>query len=153
MTLAVGDRVPPVVASDTSGEPVVLDGSEEPLVLVFVPYAFSPVCTGEVHALRELAGDVVQAGLRLFVVSCDSLPALRAWLEHEPYDGVSDFWPHGAVARAFGVFDEDRGAARRGSFLVADGEVRWAVRSDPGSARPTAAYRAMIDGWRGSTSP
>lgn len=149
MVLAVGDRVALVLVSDTSGAPVALDGSEEPIVVVFVPFAFSPVCSGEVAVLRDISDDVARAGLRLVVASCDPLPALRAWLVDEPFDGVSDFWPHGAAAQTFGVFDADRGVAGRGSFLVHDGVVQWAVQSPIGEARSADAYRSMLGVWRG----
>lgn len=144
MALAVGDRVPRVVLPDTSGAPLALDGSDGPLLVVFVPYAFSPVCSGEVADLTAMTEEILAGGLRLVVVSCDPLPALRAWLVDAPFDGASDFWPHGAAADAFGVLDAGRGVAGRGTFLVEDGLVRWSLVSAAGAARPVDAYREML---------
>lgn len=109
-----------------------------PTVLLFVPSAFTPVCTSEIrsHAAAELSP------ARLIVASCDSAHTLVRWLEEEGIAvgrdvGVgSDFWPHGQVARAFGAFDEERGWARRVTILL-DGEgiVRWVTSSPGGVAR------------------
>jgi mycoredoxin-dependent peroxiredoxin len=72
---------------------------------------------------------------------------LRAWAEDQRYTFplLSDFWPHGAVARAYGVFNEDAGFATRGSFLVdASGVLRWSVVNGPGQARDIGAYREAL---------
>lgn len=147
---AVGDRVGPLVLPDAHGVDVALTGGRT--LLVFVPFAFSRTCTGEVAALHEERAWFAERGVRALVVSCDPVPALRAWAEHEGYAVtlLSDFWPHGAAARAFGVLDEVDGFARRGSFLVdddADGRpvVRWSLLHPGGVARPVAAYRGAVE--------
>jgi peroxiredoxin len=145
---AVGDPAPDFALTDTHGSPVGLaDLRGTPAVVVFVPFAFSGVCTGELCELRDNLDLFRSAGVRLLVVSCDPVHALRAWAEHEGYtfDLLSDFWPHGAAATAFGVFDADRGRATRGSFLLdADGVVRWSVVSPAGQARSLEGYRTAI---------
>jgi len=85
--------------------------------------------------------------VRVFAVSCDPMFTQRAWAEQEGFgfDLLSDFWPHGAAAAAYGVFDEAGGNALRGSFLVdADGIVRWSVVNPRGRARDLGAYRAAL---------
>jgi alkyl hydroperoxide reductase subunit AhpC len=85
--------------------------------------------------------------VQLLAVSCDPMFSLRAWAEQEGYGFplLSDFWPHGEVARAYGVFDSDRGMAVRGSFLVdTEGVLRWSVVNAPGEARDLSAYRDAI---------
>jgi mycoredoxin-dependent peroxiredoxin len=79
-------------------------------------------------------------------ISCDPMHSLRAYAEAERYEFplLSDFWPHGAVAQAYGVFNE-RGMANRGTFLIdATGALRWSVVNGPGEARPLAAYREAV---------
>jgi alkyl hydroperoxide reductase subunit AhpC len=69
--------------------------------------------------------------------------ALRVYAEQENFGFplLSDFWPHGAVARAYGVFDEARGCARRGSFLIdQNGTIRWSIVTPISEPRPLAAY-------------
>ena len=145
---AVGQPAPDFSLTDTHGTPVRLaDLRGTPAVLVFVPFAFSGTCTGELCELRDNLDVFEAAGVRVVVVSCDPVHALRAWAEHEryPFDLLSDFWPHGAAATAYGVFDAERGRAQRGSFLLdADGVVRWAVVNPAGQARSLEGYRAAI---------
>jgi mycoredoxin-dependent peroxiredoxin len=144
----VGEPAPDLVLPDTHGSPVRLsDLRGAPLVLVFVPFAFSRVCTGELDELRDHRRTFDAAGARLLVVSCDPVHALRAWAEREGYtfDLLSDFWPHGAAATAYGVFDAEHGRPVRGSVLLdADGVVRWTVVSPAGQARPLDVYRAAL---------
>lgn len=143
-----GDPAPEITVPDLHGTPVSLLGLRgTPVALVFLPFAFSEVCSSEVHELRDNLEDFEQAGVRLMAISCDTVFTLRAWAEREGlgFDLLSDFWPHGAAARAFGVFDEELGAPRRGSFLIdADGIVRWVVVNPPGKARELGAYRAAL---------
>lgn len=145
---AVGAPAPDLTLPDTHGSPVSLAQLRgTPVVLVFFPFAFSGICTGELCELRDNLGAFDDAGVRLLAVSCDPMFTLRAWSEQEGYgfDLLSDFWPHGAAARAYGVFDEATGHALRGSFLVdAAGVVRWGVVNPRGQARPLAAYREAL---------
>lgn len=144
----VGRPAPGFTLPDTHGTPVTLaDLRGTPVVVVFVPFAFSGTCTGELCELRDNIADFDRAGVRLLVVSCDPMFSLRAWAEQEKYtfDLLADFWPHGDVARAYGVFDERSGHALRGSFLVdAEGVLRWSVVNARGQARPLAAYREAL---------
>lgn len=146
----IGAPAPDFTLTDTHGTPVTLSALRgAPVVLVFVPFAFSGICTGELCELRDNIAAFEQAGVRLFVVSCDPTFSQRAWAEQEGYtfDLLSDFWPHGEVARAYGVFDAERGRALRGSFLIdADGVLRWSVVNPAGQARDLAAYQAALDG-------
>jgi mycoredoxin-dependent peroxiredoxin len=144
----LGTRAPELALPDTHGTPVELAQLRgAPVAVVFFPFAFSGICTGELCELRDNIAAFDEAGVRLLAVSCDPMFTLRAWSEQEGYtfDLLSDFWPHGAAARAFGVFDEATGHALRGSFLLdADGVVRWSVVNPRGQARPLAAYREAL---------
>jgi peroxiredoxin len=119
-----------------------------PVTIVFFPLAFSGTCTSELCELRDNLSLFQEAGVELVGVSVDSKASLRAWAEQEGYAFtlLADFWPHGEVARRYGVFLEDRGYAARGTFVLdADGILRDAFVSGPGEARPLARYRAALD--------
>ena len=144
----VGAPAPDFTLPGTTAEPVTLSALRgTPVVLVFFPFAFSGICTGELCELRDNMADFDSAGVRLLGVSCDPPHSLRAFAEHEGYrfDLLSDFWPHGAVSRQYNVFDEAAGLAIRGSFLVdAGGILRWSVVNPRSQARPLAAYREAL---------
>ncbi len=146
----VGSPAPGFALPDTHGAtrtPASLLDGVRGLLVVFVPFAFSGTCTRELDELQAGLPELTAAGTRPVLVSCDPMPALRAWAEQQActIDLLSDFWPHGAAARAYGVLDEEAGHARRGSVLVdAAGTVRWTLLHPGGLARPFAAYRAAI---------
>ena len=148
MTLRPGDPAPDFTLQDTHGTPVHLaDLRGEPVLLVFYPFAFSGICTGELCELRDNIEDFEAAGVRLLAISTDPVFALKAWQQAEGFgfDLLSDFWPHGEVARAYGVLDEENGHALRGTFLVdADGVIRWSVVNGRGQRRDLEAYRAAL---------
>lgn len=142
----VGAQAPDFELQDQHGTPVKLSHLRgRKVVLVFYPLAFTGVCQGELAALRDFpASDAT-----VLTVSVDSMFALRAWADREGYTFplLSDFWPHGQVARAYGVFDETKGHARRGTFIIdGEGVIRWSVINPIGEAREVAAYiRALAD--------
>lgn len=130
---------------DQHGTPVRLsDFRGRKVVLVFYPLAFSGVCQSELSALRDFDADA-----QILTVSVDSIFTHRAWADQEGYAFplLSDFWPHGQVARAYGVFDETKGLARRGTFIVdGEGMIRWSVVNPIGEARDVADYlKALAD--------
>ncbi|WP_402469420.1 peroxiredoxin [Isoptericola aurantiacus] len=143
-----GDPAPDLTLPDTHGTPTHLaDLRGEPVLVVFFPFAFSGLCTDELGELRDNLGEFEAAGVQVLAVSTDPVFALKAWQEVEGFgfDLLSDFWPHGAAARAFGVFDDESGHALRGSFLVdADGIVRWSVVRPRGRRRDLDAYLQAI---------
>lgn len=117
------------------------------VLLVFVPFAFSDVCTNELVELRNAADLQGREGLVVVVASCDSIYTVKAWADTHSYSSpiLSDFWPHGEVARSYGVFNPLEGLAMRGTFLIdADGVVRWSVVNSKGQARDVDEYRREI---------
>lgn len=121
----------------------------KPVTLVFFPLAFSGVCTGELCALRDNLEMFRQADVELIGISVDSKAALRAWSEQEGYDFtlLADFWPHGAVAKEYGVFLEEKGFANRATFVIdVDGVIRASFVTAPGEARSLEEYRVAIAG-------
>ena len=133
-------RAPDFELPDQHGAPVRLSSfhGRRAVVLVFFPWAFTGVCTGELHALWDAREWLADDEVQLLAVSCDSMFGLRVFDEREGlgFPLLSDFWPHGAVARAYGVFDEERGCALRGTFVLdRNGDVRWSVVNDVPDAR------------------
>ena len=145
MALEIGQSAPDFELNDQHGQAVKLSSfaGDKAVVLVFYPYAFSRVCTSELGDLRDAWADFDRDDLVVLAVSCDPVFTLRAYAEAErlPFALLSDFWPHGEVARAYGAFDDLHGCAVRSSYLVAaDGTVRWSVHNPSGQGREPRAY-------------
>ncbi|MBT2211067.1 MULTISPECIES: peroxiredoxin [Actinomadura] len=149
MAVEVGDVAPDFELKDQHGAPVKLSGfrGESNVVLVFYPLAFSGVCTGELCQIRDELHTLGGDGVQVLAVSVDSVFALRAWSEQEKYTFplLSDFWPHGGTAQRYGVFDEERGIATRGTFVIdTEGVVRWKVVNAVPDARDIGEYREAL---------
>lgn len=136
---SVGEPAPGFTLRDQHGQEVTLSELRgTPVVLLFYPFAFSRVCSGELRSIRDDHPALGREDVRLLGLSCDPMFALRAFAEAERLTVplLSDFWPHGAVAKQYGVLDEERGCARRSTFVVdAAGMVRWSVHNPMPDAR------------------
>jgi mycoredoxin-dependent peroxiredoxin len=153
VAVEVGAAAPDFTLRNQYGERVSLSGfrGSKDLVLVFYPYAFSGVCTGELRQLQDSYADFSGETTELLAISCDPMYALRAYADRDGYQFslLSDFWPHGEVARAYDTFDSARGAANRLTVIVdRDGVVRWQVETAMGVARDVADYRTAMCGLR-----
>jgi peroxiredoxin len=118
------------------------------VVLLFYPFAFTGVCTGELCELRDNLPRFTDRDTQLLAVSNDSIHTLRVFAEQEglEYPLLSDFWPHGEVSRAYGVFAEDKGCAVRGTFVIdKEGVVRWTVVNTLADARDLESYVRALD--------
>ncbi|WP_307807483.1 peroxiredoxin [Naasia sp. SYSU D00948] len=149
MTIAIGQEAPGFELPNQHGEPVSLSSfrGRSAVALVFFPLAFSRTCAGELGELRDNSRLFTDAGAEVLAISVDSKHALRAWGDAENYELqlLSDFWPHGEVARRYGVFREATGVASRTTVLVdRDGVVSSAFSSSPAEARPLSAYRSAL---------
>ena len=119
-----------------------------PVALVFFPLAFSSTCTSELCELRDNIALFANSSVELLGVSVDSKATLRAFAEAEGYNFnlLADFWPHGAIAKEYGVFLPEKGFANRASFLIdTRGIIRASFITAPGEARSLAAYRAALE--------
>ena len=130
MAIEVGQEAPDFELPDSEGGKTKLSDyrGKKNVLLVFYPLAFSPVCTDEFCALRDLNADLQSDDVEVLGISVDSRWTLRAWKEAEKFSNkfVADFWPHGEMGRAYGVFDEKKGTTLRGTFLIdKEGIVRW----------------------------
>jgi mycoredoxin-dependent peroxiredoxin len=149
MAVEVGQQAPDFELKDQHGTPVRLSSfrGKKNVVLVFYPLAYSGVCTGELTAMRDEFPEATRDDVELLTVSVDSGFALRAWsdAEHFAFSLLSDFWPHGDVARSYGVFDDNLGIATRGTFIIdTDGVVRWKVVNPVPQARDIADYQKAL---------
>ena len=149
MAVEVGEQAPDFELKDQHGTPVRLSSFRgvKNVVLVFYPLAFSGVCTSELCAMRDEFPEVTRDDVELLTVSVDSTFTHRAWsdAEHFEFPLLSDFWPHGAVAKEYGVFESDRGFATRGTFIIdKEGVVRWKVINPVPQARDIADYQKAL---------
>ncbi|MFJ4806474.1 peroxiredoxin [Streptomyces murinus] len=150
MAIQVGDKAPDFELKDNHGRTVRLADfrGEKNVVLLFYPFAFTGVCTGELCELRDNLPKFADRDTQLLAVSNDSIHSLRVFAEQEglEYPLLSDFWPHGNVSRDYGVFDEGKGCAVRGTFIIdKDGVVRWTVVNGLPDARDLNEYVKALD--------
>ena len=151
MAVEIGEQAPDFELTDQHGTPVKLSdfrGSKN-VVVVFYPLAFSGVCSGELCAIRDDFPEVSGDNVAMLTVSVDSTFSHRAWSDQENFGFalLSDFWPHGDVAKLYGVFDENLGVATRGTFIIdKGGVVRWKVVNPIPQARDLAEYRKVLAG-------
>jgi peroxiredoxin len=148
MTLSVGDAAPEFSLPDQDKQVVALaDLRGTPVLVVFYPFAFSGLCTGELCQLRDELSVYTDAGVKVLAVSTDPTFTLKAYREKEGFDFplLSDFWPHGAVAQAYGAFNEKAGMALRATFLIdAEGKVAFAEVNGPGDVREQSGWKQAV---------
>jgi mycoredoxin-dependent peroxiredoxin len=148
MSLSVGDAAPEFSLPDQDKQVVSLtDLRGTPVLLVFYPFAFSGLCTGELCQLRDELATYTDAGVRVLAISTDPVFSLKAWQAQQGFDFplLSDFWPHGTVAQAYGVFNDKAGMAVRGTFLVdAEGRIAFAEVNGPGDVREQSGWKDAV---------
>ena len=147
--VTVGASAPDFTLKDQFGQETSLRDlrAERAVLLVFYPFAFSGICTGELCSVRDDLTRFSNDRVQTVAISCDPMFSLKAWGDQEGYDFplLTDFWPHGQVAQAYGVFDEAAGMAIRGTFLIGtDGTVRWSLVNGPGEARDLASFEQAL---------
>ena len=149
MPIEVGTEAPDFVLKDQNNQEVRLSEyrGKRIVLLVFYPLAFTGTCQGELCSVRDNLGDFVNDSVQVLTVSVDSSYSHKVWAEQEGYQFplLADFWPHGEVARTYGVFNDDRGFANRGTFIIdKQGVVRYAEMNGPGQARDQDAWRKAL---------
>ena len=122
MSIDVGSTAPAFTLKDQTGSDVSLSdyAGKQAVALVFYPFTFTGVCEGELCALRDDIADFEAKGVQVIAVSCDTAPSQKVWAEQKgwTFPVLSDFWPHGEVAKAYGVFNDAVGCANRATFLI-----------------------------------
>jgi peroxiredoxin len=149
MPVEVGQEAPDFELRNQNGEPIRLSSyrGEKNVVLMFYPFSFTGTCTGELCTIRDRTSSFDNPDTVALAVSCDSIFSQRVFAEREGYEFslLSDFWPHGEVAKAYGVFLEDKGAASRGTFIIdKQGVVRWTVLHGMSEARDADEYEKVL---------
>ena len=151
MTVRVGDEAPDFELADQDRTPVRLSsfrGSKN-VVLVFYPLSFTGVCQGEMCDIRDAIDDLSGDDVVTVAVSVDSTAVHKKWADEQGYGFplLADFWPHGGVAQAYGVFDEQSGLAVRGTFIIdKQGRVAYSVVNAIPDARDVDEYRKVLAG-------
>jgi peroxiredoxin len=149
MAVEVGQEAPDFTLRDQNREEVTLSSyrGKKSVLLVFYPFAFSGICTSELCQVRDELPRFEDEDVQVIGISVDHPFALKSWAAQEGYlfPLVSDFWPHGEVAKLYGVFDSERGFAIRGTFIIdKDGVVRWKVVNPTPQARDLTEYSKAL---------
>jgi peroxiredoxin len=138
--LPVGTEAPDFTLRDQNNEVVTLSSfrGSKAVLLVFYPWAFTSICTGELGQLRDRIDEFANDTVQVLTLSIDSSFVHKIFAQRDElnYPLLADFWPHGAVAQAYGVFNTDAGVANRGTFLVdTDGIIRFSEANEIGVGR------------------
>jgi mycoredoxin-dependent peroxiredoxin len=150
MPVEVGQEAPDFSLRDQNGQTVELASfrGQKNVLLVFYPFAFSGTCTGELCQVRDELPRYQNDEVQVLAISIDSPFALKSFAAAEGYlfPLLADFWPHGAVAQKYGVFNDIAGMANRGTFLIdKEGVVRFAEMNSPGEARDQSGWLKAVD--------
>lgn len=149
MTIEIGQLAPDFTLKSHHGEEISLSSFRgiKNVVLVFFPFAFSGICTGELCEIRDNLGDFAELDAEVLAISCDHFFSNRAFADRDEYEFslLSDFWPHGEVSRSYGVFNEGAGAPNRGSFVIdREGVLRWKIVQGIGQPRNLDDIREVL---------
>jgi len=148
--VAPGQEAPDFALKDQDGTEVTLSTfrGNQNVVIVFYPFTFTGVCEGELCSLRDNLSEFDAVKAQVLAISCDTRHAQKQWAAQQgfTFPVLSDFWPHGAVARAYGVFNEQLGCANRATFVIdKDGKVVDTFASENlGTPRERAEYEAAL---------
>ena len=147
--ISVGEVAPDFELKDQHGAKVKLSSfkGEKNVVVLFIPFSFTGTCTGELCAIRDDLAAFQNDDVQVIAISCDSPFTQKIFAEQEGYkfQVLSDFWPHGAVAQAYGIFNADLGCALRGTFVIdKQGVIRWSVVNGLGDASNNGDYKSAI---------
>lgn len=149
MSVQIGSPAPEFSLPDTEGIQVTREqqrGSKT--LLVFIPFPWTGTCDGEACTLRDHFADLNSLDANVVVITCYPRPANQKWAKENGFrfPVLSDFWPHGEVARRYGAFNDKTGSANRCTFVLdAEGVVREIVATDSlGTPREYDTYVAAL---------
>jgi peroxiredoxin len=151
--LTVGSAAPDFTLHDQNRQLVSLSDFHDAksVLLVFFPLAFTGICQGELDQIRDHLPDFENDDTAVLAISVGPAPTHKVWAANSGFlfPVLSDFWPHGAVSRAYGVFNDDAGIANRGTFLVdRAGTIRFAEMKQPGEARDQRVWTEALEALR-----
>lgn len=141
---------PDFTLRDQFGQDVTLSSfrGRKAVALIFYPFAFSGVCTGELSGIRDRLDEFLTFDTEVLAISCDPVYSLRAFADAEGlnFPLLSDFWPHGAVSMAYDVFDDSKGKARRSSYVIDKGGLlRWSVHNANPEGRDLQEHLSQLE--------
>jgi mycoredoxin-dependent peroxiredoxin len=147
--LHVGTPAPDFTLKDQNQQPVTLSGFRDvkDVLLVFFPLAFTGICQGELDEIRDRLSEYQNELTQTLAISVGPPPTHKVWATTSgfTFPVLSDFWPHGAVAQAYGVFNDDTGFANRGTFVVdRAGIIRFAEMKQPGEQRDQSIWAEAL---------
>jgi peroxiredoxin (alkyl hydroperoxide reductase subunit C) len=151
--LDIGAGAPDFTLKDQDGRPVTLStllGAKD-VLLVFFPLAFTGICQRELDEINARLADFANDGTQTVAVSVGPPPTHKVWARQSgfTFPMLSDFWPHGEVAQAYGVFNADAGFANRGTFVIdRAGIVRFAEMKGPGEPRDQSVWTDALTALR-----
>lgn len=150
MPAEIGQPAPDFTAPDQDANPVTLSqfAGDKPVVLVFYPFTFTGNCETELCRLRDDYSQFEDAGVQVLAISCNAKHVQKRWADEMGYQFpvLSDFWPHGAVAQAYGVFNDTLGCATRTTFVIGTDGVIVDVLDTPdlGTIREADRYTEAL---------
>jgi mycoredoxin-dependent peroxiredoxin len=147
--LQPGTDAPAFTLKDQNGQLVSLNDfrGAKNVLLVFFPLAFTGICQGELDEIRDNMSRYEKDDTVTLTISVGPPPTHKVWATKSgfTFPVLADFWPHGAVAAAYGVFNSDAGIANRGTFVVdRSGIIRFAEMKQPGEARDQAVWTEAL---------
>ena len=149
MPARVGEPAPDFTLKNHDGETVTKgDLAGRKSLVVFIPFPFTGICEAELCTIRDNIGALSDHDADVVVITCDTRPANKKWHDENGFGFpvLSDFWPHGEVAKAYGCFNDKVGAANRATYVLdGDGVVQDIIASDQlGVPREFEDYTAAL---------
>ncbi|OZC75998.1 peroxiredoxin [Rhodococcus sp. 06-462-5] len=149
MPIEVGAVAPDFTLKDQNNQLVTLSSyrNVKNVLLVFYPLAFTGTCQGELCKVRDELPTFENDETAILAISVGPPPTHKIWAAEQGYTFplLSDFWPHGEVAQAYGVFNDTAGFANRGTFVVdKSGIIRFAEMNGPGEARDSSSWAEAL---------
>jgi mycoredoxin-dependent peroxiredoxin len=149
MPATVGQPAPDFTLKDTQNNEVSLSSLKgSKAIIAFIPFPNTGICDGEACALRDDYSELSKDGSKVVIISCHARPLLGMWAAENniTFPVLADFWPHGAVAQAYGCFNDQLGVSMRASYVLdANGIVKQIIQTGSlGEARNEAAYAKAL---------
>lgn len=144
-----GNPAPPFELLDQDKNLVSLESLKgSKALVVFIPFPFTGICDDESCTIRDNLGSLSALDAKVVIVTVHAVSVTKKWADEYGFDFpvLSDYWPHGATAMAYGAFNDGRGAANRYTFVLdADGVVREVINTESlGIAREFEAYTEAL---------
>jgi len=120
--IKIGNKAPTFILDDHNEKPFKLsDFKRKKILLSFHPLAWTSVCAKQMQSLEENKRNFDKTNTIAVGISVDPTPSKKAWTEHLGIKNtrlLSDFWPHGAIAKQYGIFRDDDGISERANIIV-----------------------------------